>query len=126
MDLKDFVRDTLTQIAEGVKEAQDACISHGALINPMLSPKVCNEPVYRHDDKDYPATQVTFNIGLMESTDNSNKAGIGVFLGKVSLGKENEKGNMTQTATNISFSVNVVLPFIERKGKHIPVNQILG
>lgn len=126
MDLKDFVRDTILQITEGVKEAQKACIEHGALVNPMLSPKVCNEPIYRHDDKDYPATQIIFNVGLTESGDSSSKTGIGVFLGKVSVGRENEKGNMMQTVTNISFSVNIVLPFIERKGKHVPVNQILG
>lgn len=126
MDLKDFVKETLIEISQGVKEAQSVCLDYGALINPMLSPLVCNEPVYCHDDKDYPATSVTFNVALSESGNSGSKTGIGVFLGKISVGKENEKGITMQTATNISFSVNIVLPYIERTGKHIPLNRILG
>lgn len=34
MDLKDFVRDTLVQITEGVKEAQEYVKGKGAVITP--------------------------------------------------------------------------------------------
>ena len=34
MELKDFVRDTLLDIVQGVKEAQDVCSAEGAIISP--------------------------------------------------------------------------------------------
>ena len=43
MELKDFVRDTLLDIVQGVKEAQDVCGVEGAIISPrnvqMIAPK---------------------------------------------------------------------------------------
>ena len=34
MELKDFVKETLVQITEGVKEAQEECRKNGCRINP--------------------------------------------------------------------------------------------
>ena len=43
MELKDFVRDTLLDIVQGVKEAQDVCGLKGSIISPrnvqMITPK---------------------------------------------------------------------------------------
>lgn len=119
MELKEFVKETLIQITEGVKEAQQACLEHGGLINPMLSVKTCNEVIYKHDDKDYPATSINFKVGLIESDTKDNRKGIGVFLGKMSIGAENSKGSEVQSITNIEFSVVAVLPYIDRQGKHV-------
>lgn len=85
---------------------------------------VCNEETYRHDDADYPATKVNFRVGLTESSNKGNKAGIGVFLGKVSLGKEASKEVDTQSVTSVEFSVTVVFPYISRKGAHVPLSSL--
>ena len=121
MNLKEFVSEALVQITEGVKSAQDRCKEMGGLINPMLSVKTCNETYYRHNYSDYPATQVNFKVGLTASDNNGNKAGIGVFLGKVSLGKESSKETETQSVTSVEFSVTVVFPYISRDGKHVNI-----
>ncbi len=85
MDLKEFVKESLVQITEGVKEAQEECNKLGGLVNPMLNVKTCNDEVYKHDRKDYPATKVSFNVALSEVNNKGDKTGIGVFLGKVSM-----------------------------------------
>ena len=121
MELKEFVKETLVQITIGVKDAQDECIKLGGLINPMLQVATCNDVKYRHDDSDYPATKVCFKVGLTESDTKGGKTGIGVFLGKISLGKETNKETETQTLTSVEFSVTVVFPYIDREGKHFPV-----
>ena len=36
MDLKEFISDTLTQICEGVKDAQVKCASNGARVSPPI------------------------------------------------------------------------------------------
>lgn len=124
MDLKEFVKETLVQITQGVKEAQVECKEIGGLVNPMLSVKTCNDEVYKHDGKDYPATKVSFNVALTEANNKGDKTGIGVFLGKVSLGKEANKESEKQTVTSVEFSVTVVFPYISRDGKHVPISSL--
>ncbi|WP_028896718.1 hypothetical protein [Prevotella sp. HUN102] len=126
MDLKEFVSETLTQICEGVKDAQERCESSGALINPMLDVKVCNKETYRHDGKDYPATNVKFNVALTESSSNGGKTGIGVFLGKLSVGHESSKGALSQSVTSVEFTITIVPPYINRNGKHVPLSSLVG
>lgn len=126
MELREFVRETLVQITDGVKEAQDLCKDKGGLVNPMLQVKTCNSAKYRHNDSDYPATEVKFNVGLTETSVDGNKTGIGVFLGKISLGKEREKGNEMQAVTGVEFSVTVVFPYIDRQGKHVPIDGLFA
>ncbi|EGK03400.1 hypothetical protein [Dysgonomonas mossii] len=124
MELKEFVKETLIQITEGVMEAQEECFKSGGLINPMLAVKTSNEEVYKHHDSDYPATKITFKVGLTESDTKDNKKGIGVFLGKMSLGAESSKGSEIQSVTSIEFSVVAVLPYVDREGGHIPISAL--
>lgn len=124
MDLKDFVKETIVQITDGVKEAQDICKDKGAFINPMLDVKVCNGESFHHDDKDYPITKIKFHVGLTESSSGGSKNGIGVFLGKVSLGHESDKGEESTAVTSIEFSIAAVLPYIDRHGKHVPLDGV--
>lgn len=126
MELKEFVSETLTQICEGVKDAQQRCKDSGALVNPMLDVKTCNKEVYRHDGKDYPATGVKFNVGLTESSSSGGKTGIGVFLGKMSLGHESSKDAQAQSVTSVEFTITIVPPYINRDGKHVPLSRIIG
>lgn len=44
MDLKDFVSETLKEIIEGVKDAQDFAIENGAVINPTSFGVVSQKP----------------------------------------------------------------------------------
>jgi len=122
MELKEFVKETLVQITEGVKSAQEECFKMGGLINPMLAVKTCNYQNYKHDDKDYPATEVFFKVGLTETDTKGGKSGIGVFLGSISLGKETNKEKEKQSVTSIEFSITAVLPYLERTGKHVPIS----
>jgi hypothetical protein len=119
MELKEFVKNTLVQITEGVKEAQDECIKSGGLINPMLETPISNSDRFEIKGKYYPTSKVNFSVGLTESDTDGGKRGIGVFLGKLSVGMENTKEVEAQSVTNIEFSVTVVLPYIDREGKHI-------
>nr|WP_320058822.1 hypothetical protein [uncultured Bacteroides sp.] len=121
MDLKDFVKETLVQITEGVKEAQNECKDLGGLVNPMLETPISNEEKFEIRSKYYPATSVNFKVGLTESDSTGAKKGIGVFLGKISAGAESKKDTEIQSVTSVEFSVTVVFPYISRDGKHITV-----
>lgn len=123
MELKDFVKETLLQLTEGVKEAQAECIKHGGLINPMLEVPLSNTGLkVQIKDKYYPVTKVEFKVGLSEIAETENKKGIGVFLSSISFGAEQTKDKSLQSITSIEFSVPVVLPFVGRDGKYVDIS----
>jgi hypothetical protein len=126
MELKEFVKETLVQITEGVKEAQDECKKAGGLINPMLRIPVSNAEKFEIDGQYYPASKVSFRVGLSESDTAGGKNGIGVFLGKFSMGIEKVKETEIQSITSVEFDVTVVFPYITREGKHFPLSQLNG
>ncbi|MCD5969573.1 hypothetical protein JSO63_02835 [Riemerella anatipestifer] len=124
MELKDFIKETLVQINNGVKEAQEECLKSNGLINPMLDIPLSNEEKFNVDGKYYPATKVEFEIGLTEIDKEANKLGIGVFLPKIGIGGQTENAKNLQSTTNIRFSITAVFPYINREGKHIPLSSI--
>ena len=98
MELKQFVTDTLTEIVDGVKEAQTKCLSCSTI----------NSPSSRHADVQ--AQLVEFDIALASSDDTKTKGGIGVFLGTVVLGSQGESGTSATSHSRIKFSVSVMFP----------------
>ena len=123
MELKEFAKETLLQLTEGVKEAQAECLKHGGLINPMLEVPISHTgSKVQIKDKYFPVTKVEFKVGLSENTGTENKKGIGVFLSSISLGAEQTKDKSFQSITSIEFSVPVVLPFIDRDGKYVDIS----
>ena len=121
MELKEFVKETIVQITQGVKEAQEECFKLGGLVNPMLETPLSNKEKFQIDGKYYPATTVHFVTGLTEGSTKASKGGIGVFFPQVSLGGEVSKGNNNQAVTTVTFSVTVVFPYINMEGKHEPI-----
>ena len=98
MELKDFVRDTLLDIVQGVKEAQEVCGVKGAIISPR-------------------SVQTVAPKANIEKSDVSGKGSISAVLAHVGIdlgmSKKIEEGNNNQTV--IKFSVPVILPSIDNK-----------
>lgn len=61
MELKDFIRESLTNIAKGIREAQEQ--SSGCIVNPTTGK----------------GTSHTVHFDLMVQTDTEGKAGISVL-----------------------------------------------
>lgn len=119
MELKDFVNETIMQICQGVRDAQDTCKSMGAFVNPMLCVQQHNKIDRGFPEQSYPSTQILFNIGLTEASSEEKGSKIGVFLGNLSLGHENKNDSSLRSVTSISFSINAVLPCVAKDGCRI-------
>ena len=65
MELKDFVRDTLLDIVQGVKEAQEVCGVKGAIISPRSVQTVCT-PKANIEGKEHYVQMVEFQVVLGE------------------------------------------------------------
>ena len=119
MELKDFVRDTLLDIVQGVKEAQEVCGVKGAIISPRSVQTVA--PKANIEGKEHYVQMVEFQVVLgeeqNEKSDVPGKGSISAVLAHVGIdlgmSKKIEEGNNNQTV--IKFSVPVILPSIDNK-----------
>lgn len=108
MELKDFIKQTIEQIIEGVVEAQSAIHKHGADINPINFTYTKDG---KHNHSKYSLPQdILFDIGLTSTEKNGTTEGIGVFLGSIGLGKRNEGSLEAVAITKVKFSVPLALP----------------
>ena len=104
MDLKDFVSETLKEIIEGVKGAQDFAIEN--VINPTSFGVVSPKAIMSKDNDEVTSVQrIDFSLSLQQSYAADGKVSIGVMdIGKI----EGEYRNIKENRVN--FSVLVVLP----------------
>ena len=110
MELNKFIQNTLKQIIEGVAESQTYASEKGAIINPTYVSFQKDGKSNRYQNA--MPQDVQFDVGLTSiNTDGSNE-GVGVFLGAIKLGKNNQESNQTSAITKVKFTVPLVLPTV--------------
>ena len=102
MDLRDFIAKTLTDIANGVRDAQNATSSLDVQINRSENP-----PQGRRERKSIP---IKFHIAVSETEGTATSGKIGVLAGIVGAASSGESKAGSTAATTISFEVPMVLP----------------
>lgn len=112
MDLKTFVAETLKQVADGIKEAQQA--KTGALI---AIPKVFEQKGVLCIDEPSGwdvATKIHFDVALtITSTDNSSiEGGLKVF--PVNFGGGTEETETNTSVSRVKFDIVVQWPVPDR------------
>jgi hypothetical protein len=112
MDLKEFVSTVLTQIVEGVREAQSGRSAESGLINPRLSASqgVLQDKghlVSRHGQLLH---NVEFDVALVVNEGTQTKGGIGIFVGAVGLGSQGQSEKSNSTVSRVRFLVPLTLP----------------
>ena len=109
MELRDFVRETLKQIVDGVVAAQEATKEKDARVNPgqiaFVGSVLCETNM-----GPLSAQMVDFDISLTESTSGEAKAGIGVFFGSVGIGGQGKTETGANAMNRVKSSVPIVLP----------------
>lgn len=113
MELKEFIKETLTQIIEGVSEARSSASKTGAIISPTgisnsngIGDYIKPDP-YK-DNRQVHA--VSFEVGLTSEDNNQRKGGIGVILGAFSVGGVGKNEENIRAVTNVKFTVPIVYP----------------
>jgi hypothetical protein len=112
VELKEFVRESLKQIVEGVSEAQEPVRRHGGYVNPTVLPKTTSDA---HFGEFLPSGQQVFlvefdvAVAVNEQTGTHAEAKLQVasFL---SLGVGGKSGDAQQTTQRIKFKVPLALP----------------
>lgn len=121
MELKDFIKETLIQIAQGIEEAQKELAETDCIINPrdIKEDGFANVII---KNKRHTVQCVDFNIALTSTSESADKAGIGVMLGSFGIGGNKTSSDGSTSNTSISFSVPVVFPSIDNENKPISRN----
>lgn len=121
MDLKNFVKDTITQLIEGIKEAQDNLKGSGAIVSPndIRTVDASSQPLifmYEKDktNKDRTYTRnvslLEFDVAIVVEQEKSGGGKLGVNV--LSMGIEGGgKAKQSDSKTNRSkFNIPIALP----------------
>ncbi|MBJ6801136.1 hypothetical protein [Geomonas propionica] len=112
MELKDFISETLSQLIEGVIDAQTKVMkpgSSGGRVSPHVrTPDV--KSLYGVTNDNLPVIFVDFDISVEAQEGKGTKGGIGVVAGMFTLGSQGESKENVQTSNKIRFKIPVALP----------------
>ncbi|MCY1635063.1 hypothetical protein [Marinifilum sp. D737] len=103
MELKDFVKNTLVEITNGIKEAQKATEENGAIINPNFGKAYMRDDI-SNDNKHI----IDFKVAVT-TTDESN-AGAGIHVASLFKAGGDIK-EINSSVSTICFKVPVIFPF---------------
>jgi hypothetical protein len=112
MDLKEFVSATLTQIVDGVIEAQKQV--PGERINPRMSSLT---EIDKLGLVGFAGVQmIKFDVALSTSEGATTQAKAGVFVAPIAFGAQGQSIAASGTVSRVQFAVPLALP--KGEGKH--------
>jgi len=106
MNIQEFIAESLTQIVEGVKQAQARTEASGAVINPMYRIFHSTEAAIASDETGGDVRAVRFDVAVTVEEGKGGKAGLKVW----GLSAEGGKEARTSSASRVQFNVLVALP----------------
>lgn len=111
MELKDFVSETLKQILEGVKTAQEYSKNAGGKISPSgMGQTASNTHPQIYAKNGEFVQMIKFDVAVTTTEDDKTKGGVGVFVGAFGIGLQGENGIQNSAINRIQFNVPIVLP----------------
>lgn len=99
MDLKDFVRESITQIMDGVQEAIDERGSKYGVINPAWN--TAHQAI---------ASPVEFDIAVTAVDKNEKGVNAGLKIWSVEFGGKGNISAENSTVSRIKFSIPIIPP----------------
>lgn len=110
MELKEFIKTTLTQISQGITEAQDELEGNDMIVNPAGLASNSNGEKYLRTDGWRYVQEIEINVGVTAIEKEGERAGIGIVTGILSGGAQASSDNSNQTVSTIKFNIPVALP----------------
>ena len=116
MKLGDFIAQTISEVINGVSQAQELAKKRGAVVNPphlQWDDEMKGYKAYIDDesaDEQPLVTQIDFDILLTISEDDKSQGGIGVFAASLGLGLKGEVKEYSESVNRIKFQILAKLP----------------
>jgi len=118
MDLKDFVQSSLSQIAEGIIDANEALSDTDAIVNPTeiivnsdssQAYGRTRSPVLQEDPTRV-VEKVEFDVAVTVQEGESTNAGIKVSVMSIGIGASGESSSTLGSQSRIKFTIPIVFP----------------
>ena len=118
MELQQFIKTTLVQIANGIIAANEALADTSARVNPRnLIPAGEDQQHYGYVLQESEATKykrpvetIEFDVALVATEESGSTGGIGVAIGFIGAGARGKSGETSSSESRVRFSVPMVLP----------------
>ena len=111
MELRDFVSETIIQIAEGVALAQERSTELGAYVNPTLTGNTTDAVQHGFLKSAHGAAQIVgFDVALTVTEGKGAKGGIGIIAGAITLGGSGQSSTENSSVSRVKFGVPLILP----------------
>ncbi|NVJ45534.1 MAG: hypothetical protein HWE07_00355 [Cytophagia bacterium] len=118
MDLREFVKTSIVQIAEGIEEANVALKDSSAMVNPInIAANSESAKVYgrtRAPSKTTPGSRVVdmveFDVSVVAEVGEQGSAGAKLSIASIGVGADGKKEKSNKSESRIKFSVPIVLP----------------
>lgn len=113
MELKDFVSETIKQIIDGVKEAQEYARTNDAKINPEdleIYHNTSSTTLYKMHYSTEPVYTIEFDVAVTTQENIDGKGKVGVFAGMFKAGVEGGVGSQNGSISKIKFHIPIALP----------------
>ncbi|QDT89020.1 hypothetical protein [Gimesia algae] len=111
MELKSFIKATITEVVEAVSESRLDLVTHEVGILPSSENDPGTESVSTTSQLDTIQT-IHFDIVVTDTASTTSEAGAGVFLSVLSLGAKGSKEEEVVSCNRIQFSASVPIPEI--------------
>ena len=108
MELKEFIKSTITQLSEAVYELNDELKDKGVVVNPC---SVANSSFDTLDFGGVIVSSVDFDLQVNTSEVKENSGKIGILASVVGIGASTKEGSNGNEASRIRFKLPVVLPY---------------
>jgi len=112
MDLKTFVADTIVQIIEGVKAAQERTKGTGGYVNPPIASMSANEMMKQGlfvAAGGY-AQLMKFDVAINATEGTQTGGKVGVVVGVLSLGAGGQSNAESVASSRVQFCIPLSLP----------------
>jgi hypothetical protein len=110
MELKDFIKGTITAIIESVSELNNELADKGVIIAPrnaqLAIHGVNDKNIFVEAATKAPIYNVDFNLSISESSASDGKSGVNIKV--IDLGTSNKIGN--ENLNSVRFTIPIIFP----------------
>lgn len=117
MDLRNFIKESLVQIAQGIDDASIALKGTSAIVNPRSvvgAHGTADAKVYGYVSEDKKMRQavqsINFDVAVSVAQGTETKGGVGLMVGMVALGSQGKSDASNTSQSRIQFTIPMVLP----------------
>ena len=119
MNLKEFIKETITEISGAITECNSELSGNGTVVNPrnVLGADYSSEKIYGYmakpteeTDLRRPVHLVNFDVAVTATDKTGKKGGIGIAVGSIGLGAQGKSEAENVSFSKLTFSIPVALP----------------